>query len=176
MFRESPSPGYDPILKTDSHDSKLKNGLRIHIVVRPFRSQAGKRFTTTHSFSCRDKNEVTPNDRRRVAKPREFGFPLYILCLAPFNGRVSVWGHSCSERPPPLAPLLHRIQRLAKRTPREQRSDCCKEKCKRPRCYVSTEEHRDAPRMPSVGCIFNPLGQAPSRASIDTANPYSFRT
>ena len=176
MFRESPSPDYDTILEADGHDGELKNVLWVHVVMCPFRSLTGKRFTTTHSFSCGDKNEVTPNDRRRVAKPREFDFPLYVFRLAPFKGRVSVWCHSCPKRPPPLAPLLHRIQRLAKRPPREQRSDCCKEKRKRPRCYVSIEEHRDVPRMHSVGCIFNPLGQATSRASIDTANPYSFRT
>lgn len=52
-----------------------------------------------------------------MAKPREFDFPLYVFRLAPLKGQVSVWCHSCSERPPPLVPLLHRIQRLAKPPP-----------------------------------------------------------
>ena len=82
MFREGSSPDYDTILEADGNDGELKNGLWVHIVVCPFRSLAGKRFTTTHSFSCGDKNEVTPNDRRRVAKPRQFDFPLYVFRLA----------------------------------------------------------------------------------------------
>ena len=47
--------GLGPIFKTDSHDSKLINGLGVLIVVRLFRSQAGKRFSATNFIGCCDK-------------------------------------------------------------------------------------------------------------------------
>ena len=95
--------------QADSFDRKLKNGLRIHFVMCHFRSQAGKRFSATTSLGCRDKNNFTPNDRRRVASSRSLIFQLIffvslhssggLLCSATLVQAVSSIGPIASSDP-----------------------------------------------------------------------------
>ena len=176
IFCEGSSPDCDTILEADGHDGELKNGLWVHVVVCPFRSQAGKRFADTNSLGCCDKNKFIPNDRRRVAKLREFDFPLYVFRLAPFKGRVSVWCHSCSELPPPLAPLLNRIQRLAKRPPGNNDPIAAKRNAKDQGAMFRQKNIVMRRGCPVSGAFSTRLAKRISQASIDTANPYSFLT
>ena len=60
MFREDSSPDYNTILEANGHDGELKNELWVHVVVCPFRIQACKRFTTTHSLLAAVTKTISP--------------------------------------------------------------------------------------------------------------------
>ena len=164
------------ILEADGHDSELKNGLWVHVVVCPFRSQAGKRFAGTKSLGCCDKNKFTPNDRRRVAKP---GISIFHFTF--FVSLHSTGGFPCGATPVPSGPrhwppCFIGSNAWPSAPPGNNDPIAAKRNAKDQGAMFRQKNIFMRRGCPVSGAFSTRLARRISQASIDTANPYSFRT
>ena len=162
-----------PSLEADGHDNELKNGLWVHVVVCPsgVRPVNGLRAPTPSAAVTKTSSPQTIGEEWPSPGGSIFHFRFSSRSIQQAGFRVVPL---LFQRPPPLAPA-HRIQRLAKRPPGNNDPIAAKRNAK-DQGAMFRQKNIYAARMPSVGCIFNTLGQAHIPGFHRHANPYSFRT